>query len=134
MRTPRSIGGVRGIFLAAGLCALGLGALGTLLIGGAGSASGQGRVAGKVLLFYSAGGVLTDDGTLWQYRPDFGRWMTIDEAFREEGRTTHILPLPVPADQIADMESFGFILTRGGEVWFYEIESDRWKSIGSPGR
>ena len=134
MRTPRTIGGLRGVVLAASLCALGLGTMGTLLITGADTASGQGRAAGKVLFFYSAGGVLTDDGTLWQYRPDIGRWMTIDEAFRQEGRTTHILPLPVPVGEIADMETFGFILTRAGQVWFYEIESDNWQSIGTPAR
>lgn len=134
MNIPRSIGRLRGMVLAGSLGAVGLCALGIFLIIAAGHASGQSQAPGEIVLFYSAGGVLTDDGTLWQYRPDFGRWMTIDEAFREEGRTTHILPLPVPAVEIADMETFGFILTRAGQVWFYEIESDKWKSIGAPPR
>ena len=85
-----------------------------------------------VLLTYGIGGVLTADGTLWQYRPDIDRWLTIDEAFRKEGQKTHVMPLPVPADQIRDMATFGFILTKSGDLWFYELSSDKWRRLNSP--
>jgi hypothetical protein len=80
----------------------------------------------------SQGSVLAADGQVWVYRPDQDRWMTIDQAFREEGRETHIVPLPVPVSQIKEMESFGFLLTQGGEVWFYEISSDKWRKLPHP--
>jgi len=120
--------------------ALAVGALGLLLAaigsqGGrqGGSALAQGGPAtGEILLVYSVGGVLTSDGTLWQYRPDKGSWLTVDEAFEQEGHQTHILPLPVPAAEIAQMNSFGFILTRSGRCWFYDLEKDRWAEIGPP--
>lgn len=85
-----------------------------------------------VVLAFAPGGVLTEDGTLWQYRLDTGVWLTIDDAFSQEGRTTHVLPLPVPAPQIAHMQSFGFIVTTSGSCWLYDLEKDRWKEIGSP--
>jgi hypothetical protein len=90
--------------------------------------------SGQAVLAFNIGGVLSRDGTLWVFRPDLDRWLTVDEAFREEGRETHILPLPVPVSEIADMETYGFILTRGGDIWFYEIEGDRWRKLQPPGR
>lgn len=91
-----------------------------------------GPATGDILLVYGVGGVLTRDGTLWQYRPDQSTWLTVDEAFEQEGQTTHILPLPVPASTIAKMDSFGFILTNSGSCWLYDLEKDRWREIGSP--
>jgi hypothetical protein len=90
--------------------------------------------AGEIVLIYGVGGVLTSDGTLWQFRPDTGAWVTVDAAFEKEGRTTHVLPLPVPVAEIAEMESFGFILTRAGGCWLYDLEKDSWREIGPPPR
>lgn len=87
-----------------------------------------------VLLLFSVGGVLTADGTLWQYRPDLKRWMTIDEAFQDQGRETHVLPLPVAADSIAEMSTFGFLRTRNDRLWLYDIERDRWLALPTPTR
>ena len=92
----------------------------------------SGPTAGEIQLVYGVGGVLTIDGTLWQYRPDKSAWLTVDQAFAEEGRTTHVLPLPVPASQSARMESFGFIVTESGNCWLYDLEQDRWREIGPP--
>jgi hypothetical protein len=86
----------------------------------------------QALMTYSVGGILTADGTLWQFHPDESKWMTIDEAFHEQGRETRILPLPVPASEIADMDTFGFILSKSGEIWLYEFASDAWRKIDSP--
>lgn len=88
--------------------------------------------SGQILLVYGVGGILTSDGTLWQYRPDQSAWLTVDEAFAQEGETTHILPLPVPASSIAMMDSFGFFVTKAGNCWLYDLEKDRWREIGSP--
>ena len=88
-----------------------------------------------VVCTYGVGGVLTADGTLWQYRPDLDKWLTIDEAFRQEGReTAKVLPLPVPADQIADMATWGFILSKSGDLWLYEMASDSWRHLDPPRR
>lgn len=136
MRTRRPKAGVRVISAIGVLLAAGLWSLGPVLTastgGGSAQAQSPGDARGPVLLAYSLGGILTADGKLWQYRPDLDRWLTIDEAFREEGRTTHILPLPVPATEIQDMETFGFILTHSGQVWFYEMETDKWRLLPSP--
>jgi hypothetical protein len=91
-----------------------------------------GMAAPGIVRICSQGSVLAADGQVWVYRPDQDRWMTIDQAFREEGRETHIVPLPVPVSQIKEMESFGFLLTQGGEVWFYEISSDKWRKLPHP--
>jgi hypothetical protein len=88
---------------------------------------------GKIVLTYGVAGVLTEDGTLWQYRPDQDTWLTIDAAFRGEGRDTNVLPLPVPVDRIAQMASFGFIVTTSGESYFYDLNSDTWKKLPAPG-
>jgi hypothetical protein len=92
-------------------------------------ASPPGRL---VVLAFGPGGVLTRDGTLWQYRPDTKDWVTIDTAFRDQGQETRILPLPVPVEEIESMESFGFILTRKGECWLYDLEANAWKNVGPP--
>jgi len=95
-------------------------------------AADAGGRPGEVLLAYSVGGVLTADGQLWQYRPDLQQWLTIDEAFRQEGRETSVVPLPVPASEIAAMESFGFLVTRSGDLWLYVIETNQWQKLPHP--
>ncbi len=85
-----------------------------------------------IVLTYGVGGVLTADGTLWQYRPDQNEWLTIDEAFRGEGRTTSILPLPVPVEKIADMATFGFIITKSGGSYLYDLNANEWKQLPQP--
>lgn len=80
----------------------------------------------------SQGTVLTADGQIWFYRPDQDRWLTMDQAFKSEGRETHIVPLPVPVTAVKEMESFGFILTQSGEIWFYEISTDKWRKLPNP--
>lgn len=87
---------------------------------------------GTILKVFSVGGVLTSDGTLWQYRPDRGRWMTMDEAFADQGKTTHVLPLPVPAGEIREMVTWGFLLTESGQCWLYDIENDQWEKLSPP--
>ncbi|MBP7669299.1 MAG: hypothetical protein KA123_01810 [Candidatus Eisenbacteria bacterium] len=91
----------------------------------------QGR---QVQLAFGVGSVLTRDGMLWVYRPDTDAWLTIDEAFQEEGRETHVLPLPVDSQEIVQMQSFGFLVTRSGDIWLYEINTDRWRKLSLPGR
>ena len=95
------------------------------------SAQAQDGAPGHILRIFSVGGVLTEDGTLWQYSPS-RKWQTIDEAFADQDRETHILPLPVPAREIEEMMTFGFFLTRAGELWLYDLEDDRWKNLDSP--
>lgn len=89
-------------------------------------------VMGQILLAYGVGGVLTKDGMLWTYRPDQGKWLTVDQAFAEQERTTHVLPLPVAAASITQMQSFGFLVTKTGTCWLYDLEKDVWKEIGAP--
>lgn len=126
----------------AGLVAIGL-MLGALaghlpLRGGLASLSGVAAAqatppgAGHVLLAFGVGGVLTADGGVWQYRPDNDQWYTMDEAFRQEGRETHVVPLPVAAGEIAQMASFGFIVTKSGDTWLYEISTDKWRKLSRP--
>ena len=87
---------------------------------------------GRILQVISVGSVLTRDGMIWVYRPDKQTWLSVDEALKEEGRETHVLPLPVPATEIAQMQSFGFLLTKSGELWLYEFATDKWGRIQSP--
>lgn len=123
--------------LTAGI-ALGLGLALAFVPGGsplppaAHAATPAGSAGAGVVLICSQGTVLTADGQIWFYRPDQDRWLTMDQAFKSEGRETHIVPLPVPVADIKEMESFGFILTRGGEIWFYEISTDRWRKLPHP--
>lgn len=88
---------------------------------------------GEIVRLISVGTVLTADGTIWAYRPDRERWMTIDESFSDEGRKTSILPLPVRPEEIREMVTFGFILTEEGICWLYDIEKNRWVRLPKPG-
>lgn len=86
----------------------------------------------EVLRAFAVGGVLTADGTLWQYLPEKKRWYTIDEAFRAQGKETRILPLPVKAEEIADLSTWGFLVTSASVCWLYDIEQKRWVELPSP--
>jgi hypothetical protein len=104
-----------------------------LLMPAAVSAASEAKAPpGKILRLISVGGVLTEDGTIWQYRPDRHRWQTIDESFAGEGKTTHILPLPVPAASIRNMVTFGFLQTEEGDLWLYDIGKDKWDKLPPP--
>ncbi|MEZ4655155.1 MAG: hypothetical protein R3E12_16565 [Candidatus Eisenbacteria bacterium] len=96
-----------------------------------GPAAAQDSAPSPILRIFSVGGVLTADGTLWQYSPS-RKWQTIDEAFRDQGKETHILPLPVPAKSIEEMVTFGFLRTTGGDVWLYDLEKDEWNHLEQP--
>ncbi|MCA9728500.1 MAG: hypothetical protein KC729_12500 [Candidatus Eisenbacteria bacterium] len=96
-----------------------------------GPAAAQDPAPSPILRIFSVGGVLTADGTLWQYSPS-RKWQTIDEAFRDQGKETHILPLPVPAKSIEEMVTFGFLRTTGGDVWLYDLEKDEWNHLEPP--
>jgi hypothetical protein len=102
---------------------------------GIGFASGraqEAKQARKILAVYGVGGVLCDDGVLWQYMPEGHRWITIDAAFESEGRETHILPLPVKAQEVVQMQSWGFLVTRSGDAWHYDLNENRWENVGAP--
>lgn len=86
----------------------------------------------EVVLTFGPGGVLTRDGGLWQYRLDTQDWVTISQSFKDQGIEADVLPLPVPVDQIESMESFGFLLTKKGECWLFDLEDGAWKNIGTP--
>ncbi|MBD3161882.1 MAG: hypothetical protein GF346_06350 [Candidatus Eisenbacteria bacterium] len=106
-----------------------------VLLAAAGTAAAQGGAdAGRIVLIYAPGGVLTEDGTLWQFNLEKGVWVTVDEAFREQGQETEVLPLPVPVERIARMESFGFLVTREGVCWLYDLQRNQWREVGSPPR
>ena len=77
------------------------------------ASNGAGRPP-RILGVYGVGGVIGEDGNLWQYMPDRKKWLTIDEAFKSEERDTHVLPLPVPVADIQFMESWGFLVTPDG--------------------
>jgi hypothetical protein len=123
---------------------LGLGAL--LMVGGAMAFRGLGPQSaaakspstsgasdrGGLVASFGVGGVLTRDGELWQYRPDRDKWVTLDESFGLEGTTTKLIPLPVPADQVKMMETFGFLITQSDECWLYDLDKNEWKNIGAP--
>ena len=97
-----------------------------------GRAAARPRGGGDVVGVFGVGGVIGDDGALWQYLPDEKRWMTIDEAFQRDGRETHILPLPVQAKEIRFMESWGFLVTTDGRIFQYDLDTNRWRDIGRP--
>lgn len=92
------------------------------------------RPAGNVLIAWGVGGVLTEEGTLWQYRPESKRWVTIDQSFALDGERRKVLPLPVAARAIESMQGFGFLVTRGGSAWLYNLDLNRWENIGRPAR
>jgi len=81
---------------------------------------------------YGVGGVVTRNGNIWQYRPDKGKWISLDESFALEGQGTSAFPLPVPVGKIRFMETFGFLVAHGDECWLYDFDQNRWNSIGSP--
>jgi hypothetical protein len=102
---------------------------------GLGRASARPREPFHIVGPFGVGGVIAargEDAVLWQYLPDEKKWMTIDEAFRRDGRETQILPLPVKAKDIRFMESWGFLVTNSGKIWQYDLETNRWSDIGTP--
>jgi len=107
--------------------AIALGALWALRAQAASPASGS-----TVVATYGVGGVLKSNGFLYQWRPEKKVWVTIDESFRMDGETRKVLPIPVAASEVARMEGFGFIVTRSGTCWLYNLDSNRWENIGRP--
>jgi hypothetical protein len=100
-----------------------------------GQATAADRTAGSsstVLATYGVGGVLKSDGNLYQWRPERRQWVSIDESFKLDGEKRNVLPLPVPASEVSRMEGFGFLVTRGGQCWLYNLDSNRWENIGRP--
>ena len=91
------------------------------------------RPAPKIVGVYGVGGVIGEDGTLWQYMPDQKKWLNIDAAFQLNGNQTKILPLPVGVGNIQFMESWGFLVTKQGDVWHYDLDQNKWENIGLPG-
>lgn len=87
---------------------------------------------GGLVAGFGVGGVLTRDGELWQYRPDRDKWVTLDESFALEGQATKLIPLPVPAEEVKLMETFGFLVTWSDECWLYDLDRNEWKKIGAP--
>jgi hypothetical protein len=87
---------------------------------------------GGLVAGFGVGGVLTRDGELWQYRPDRDKWVTLDESFALEGQATKLVPLPVPAEEVKLMETFGFLVTWSDDCWLYDLDRNEWKKIGAP--
>ena len=85
-----------------------------------------------VVATFGVGGVMTWEGELWQYRPDKESWVHLDESFGLESQATSIVPLPVKAEDIRHMETFGFLVTRDDTCWLYDFDGQRWKEIGKP--
>ena len=86
----------------------------------------------QVVGTFGVGGVITQGGQLWQYRPDKERWVPLDESFALEGQATKAVPLPVRSDQIRHMETFGFLVDTNDNCWLYNIDEQRWESVGTP--
>lgn len=87
----------------------------------------------RIVFAFGVGQVLTDDGTLWVYRPDTDTWMTMDQAYRMEGKKNiRTMPLPVKVSEIREMVTWGFIVTKTGDLWLYDIDADRWKQLADP--
>lgn len=104
---------------------------------GAPAAAGPGAAlaattASTIVATYGVGGVLKSDGRLYQWRPERKQWVTIDESFRLDGETRRILPLPVMPSEVVRMEGFGFLVTRSGTCWLYDLDANRWENIGRP--
>ena len=91
----------------------------------------RGETPGVVATF-GVGGVMTWEGELWQYRPDKKAWVTLDESFALEGQATKAVPLPVKPENIRHMETFGFLVDRDDTCWLYNIDEQRWESVGQP--
>jgi len=85
-----------------------------------------------VVATFGVGGVMTWEGQLWQYRPDKEKWIPLDESFALEGQATKAVPLPVGVDEIRHMETFGFLVDRNDNCWLYNIDEQRWESLGKP--
>ena len=98
----------------------------------AGTTPSRVAAGGAIVATYGVGGVLKTDGRLYQWRPEKKQWVTIDESFRLDGETRSILPLPVPATEVTRMEGFGFLVTRSGTCWLYNLDTNRWENIGRP--
>ena len=86
----------------------------------------------SIVATYGVGGVLKSDGRLYQWRPEKKQWVTIDESFRIDGESRMVLPLPVAASEVVRMEGFGFIVTRSGACWLYNLDTNHWDNIGRP--
>ena len=114
-----------GLALVVALAAAGLGANRSSLAATAGATP-------SIVATYGVGGVLKSDGNLYQWRPEKKRWVTIDESFRMDGESRSVLPIPVAATEVSRMEGFGFIVTRSGSCWLYNLDSNRWENIGRP--
>jgi len=84
---------------------------------------------GGIVGTYGVGGVVSKDGTLWQYRPDKGRWLSLDESFALEGQASKVVPLPVSPKEIRFMETFGFLVTTSDECWLYNVDQQRWEKL-----
>jgi hypothetical protein len=95
-------------------------------------AQAQAAAGSAVVATYGVGGVLKSNGSLYQWRPEKKTWVTIDESFRLDGETRKVLPLPVAAVDVARMEGFGFIVTKSGSCWLYNLDTNRWENIGRP--
>jgi hypothetical protein len=95
-------------------------------------AQAQAAAGSAVVATYGVGGVLKSNGSLYQWRPEKKTWVTIDESFRLDGETRKVLPLPVAAADVARMEGFGFIVTKSGSCWLYNLDTNRWENIGRP--
>jgi hypothetical protein len=125
----------RPAFLALGLfVCLGLAAVSLPGPGAAAPAAGSAAApaASRILLVWGVGGVLTSDGNLWQYRPEKSKWVTVDESFRMDGEQRSVLPLPVAARDVQFMQGFGFLVTKNGVAWLYDLDQNRWRNLGSP--
>ena len=99
---------------------------------GLATAASRTTPASTVVATYGVGGVLKSDGRLYQYRPERRQWVTLDESFKLDGETRNVHPLPVAANEVARMEGFGFIVTRSGQCWLYNLDSNQWENIGRP--
>ena len=105
---------------------------------GIGFVTGTAQESGtRIVGVYGVGGVISADGTLWQFMPEEGRWMTIDEAFAAGGQfagngKSAVLPLPVAVEDIMHMESWGFLVNKDGVAWHYDLRKNRWEDVGAP--
>jgi len=108
-------------------------AIGLAVLAGHGKTARAAAPSGNILIAWGVGGVLTDDGNLWQYRPESRKWVTVDQSFSLDGERRKVLPLPVAAQDIAQMQGFGFLITKAGVRWIYNLDENRWERIGAPG-
>ncbi|MFQ5600843.1 MAG: hypothetical protein ACE5G2_09850 [Candidatus Krumholzibacteriia bacterium] len=107
--------------------------LGAVFLGfQSGRAQSEGEDTSWIIGVYGLGGIISEDGSLWQWMPDQRKWMTIDEVLGAEGMQTQILPLPVDVHDIRFMETWGFLVTHDGQVWHYSLNEQRWENVGTP--